>query len=122
MAELGMPYLSVYGAAKGFDLCFSKALRREMLLERRDVEVLGIMTATVTSVSHETSKSTLRMPDATSFAKAALDRVGCGEDVVAAWWFQGIVWSVLSMLPLSFVDKAVIGGVRDDMKRREKNA
>jgi 17beta-estradiol 17-dehydrogenase / very-long-chain 3-oxoacyl-CoA reductase len=48
MAEMGMPYIGIYAASKSFDITFSRALRGELKLEGKNVEVLGIMTAAVT--------------------------------------------------------------------------
>jgi len=122
MSEFGMPYLSIYSASKCFDMSFSRAVRREMMAEGRNVEVLGIMTGEVTGVRHDRSKGSLMRPDSKLFAKAALDKVGCGEDVIAAWWLQGIVYAVVSMMPLSLLDKSLATGVREDMDRRAKRA
>ncbi|TVY88379.1 Very-long-chain 3-oxoacyl-CoA reductase, partial [Lachnellula willkommii] len=48
ISDVGSPYISVYSGTKAFDSSFSKALRREMIAEGRDVEVLAVMTAMVT--------------------------------------------------------------------------
>jgi short-subunit dehydrogenase len=123
MAEFGMPQLSLYSASKGFDMSFSRALRLEMMMAgRENVEVLGIMTGSVTGVTHNKSKATLRMPDSTIFARDALLRVGCGEDVVAATWFQGIIWNMMSAMPLSLRDRSLMAGVKGDMEMRAKQA
>jgi 17beta-estradiol 17-dehydrogenase / very-long-chain 3-oxoacyl-CoA reductase len=123
MSEFGMPQLSIYGASKGFDIVFSRALRREMMLAgRKNVEVLGIMTGSVTGVSHNKSPSTLLMPDSASFAKNALERVGCGEDVVAATFAQGIVWNMIGAMPLFMRDRSIMAGVKGDMDMRAKSA
>lgn len=123
MAEFGMPQLSIYAASKCFDMAFSRALRMEMILAgRKNVEVLGIMTGSVTGVSHNVSKHTLLMPDSASFARDALDRVGCGEDVVAATFVQGIVWNMVGAMPLFMRERSLIAGVRGDMEMRAKNA
>jgi hypothetical protein len=39
------------------------------------------------------------MPDAKTFARMCLDRVGCGEFVVAGDWVQDAVNAVLGWLP-----------------------
>jgi 17beta-estradiol 17-dehydrogenase / very-long-chain 3-oxoacyl-CoA reductase len=121
MSEFGMPQLSLYSASKCFDMSFSRALRLEMMFAGRDnVEVLGIMTGSVTGVTHNKSKASLRMPESADFAKEALLRVGCGEDVVAATWFQGILWNMVSAMPLSLRDKSLTAGIKKDMEMRAK--
>jgi 17beta-estradiol 17-dehydrogenase / very-long-chain 3-oxoacyl-CoA reductase len=123
MGELGSPKLSVYGAAKCFDMSFSRALRREMMMAGREhVEVLGIMTGSVTGVSHTKSKATLQTPDSGEFARGALQKVGCGEDVVAATPFQGLVWNMLGAMPLFLRDRSLMSGIRRDMDMRAKLA
>jgi 17beta-estradiol 17-dehydrogenase / very-long-chain 3-oxoacyl-CoA reductase len=123
MAEFGMPQLSLYSATKCFDMAFSRALRMEMMLAgRKNVEVLGIMTGSVTGVTHNESQSTLLMPDSAAFARAAIERVGCGEDVVAATWAQGIVYKMVGAMPLALRDRSLEAGVKEDMEMRERNA
>jgi 17beta-estradiol 17-dehydrogenase / very-long-chain 3-oxoacyl-CoA reductase len=123
MAEFGLPRLSIYAASKCFDMAFSRALRREMMLAgRKNVEVLGIMTGSVTGVTHNTSQITLTMPDSAAFARQALERVGCGEDVVAANWVQGIVYKMVGAMPLFQRDRALAAGVKGDLEMRERNA
>ncbi|KAE9372079.1 short chain dehydrogenase/reductase [Stipitochalara longipes BDJ] len=123
MSEFGMPQLSLYSATKCFDMVFSKALRREMILAgRTNVEVLGIMAGSVTGVSHNKSQSTLLMPDSAAFARAAIERVGCGEDVVAATWVQGVVYKMVGAMPLFLRDRSLEAGVKGDMEMRERNA
>ena len=118
-----MPQLALYSASKSFDIAFSKAVRREMMLAgRTNVEVLGIMTGSVTGVTHNTSQSTLLMPTSAAFAKAAIERVGCGEDVVAATWVQAIVYKMVGEMPLFLRDRSLVAGVKGDMEMRERNA
>jgi 17beta-estradiol 17-dehydrogenase / very-long-chain 3-oxoacyl-CoA reductase len=121
MGELGCPKLSLYGAAKCFDTSFSRALRREMMLAGREhVEVLGIMTGSVTGVSHNKNKATLQMPDSGDFARGAIQKVGCGRDVVAATPFQGLVWNMVGAMPLFLRDRSLASGVKRDMEMRAK--
>jgi 17beta-estradiol 17-dehydrogenase / very-long-chain 3-oxoacyl-CoA reductase len=123
IAELGMPQLSLYSASKSFDMAFSNALRREMILAgKKNVEVLGIMTGSVTGVTHNKSNPTLTVPDSAVFARQALERVGCGEDVVAANWIQGIIFKAIGAIPLFLRDKSLLAGVRRDMAKRERSA
>lgn len=123
MGELGCPKLSLYGAAKCFDMSFSRALRREMMLAGRDhVEVLGIMTGSVTGVSHNKSKATLQTPDSGDFARGAIQKVGCGEDAVAATPFQGLVWNMVCSMPLFLRDRSLVKSVKRDMDMRAKLA
>lgn len=82
MADEGNPWLTMYSGSKAFIMSWCKGLAREMKAEGRDVEVLGIRTAQVTGASQNTKKPTLVMPDAKVYAKAVLDKVGCGMILV----------------------------------------
>ncbi|PVH84260.1 NAD(P)-binding protein [Cadophora sp. DSE1049] len=113
MSDFGMPYMSVYSAAKAFDLTFSTALKRELDAEGRtmtasdgrkstigsQIEVLGIMTGGVTEVAWDKTKGNLFRPAAETLAKAALERVGCGRDVVAAYLPHALIWPLPDLLP-----------------------
>jgi 17beta-estradiol 17-dehydrogenase / very-long-chain 3-oxoacyl-CoA reductase len=99
MADFGFPYMGMYSASKKFDMIFSSALKEEMKQEGKNVEVLGIMTAQVVGTAHDKNKSSLLRPDSRTYARVALDRVGCGEAVVCGWWVHGLMWRFGSLLP-----------------------
>lgn len=123
MADAGMPYLEIYSACKAFLLCFSRALRREMIAEgNANVEVLGIMTGEVTDVSFDRQKPTLGRPGSRQFAHAAIERVGCGWEVVAPWWPQGLSWAVMDWLPAWAVDRALVSAMKRTRKELAKTA
>jgi len=120
MAAFGTPWLSIYSASKAFDMTWSQSLAREMKAEGRKIEVLGIQTGKVTSVSHSKTPPTLMEPDARTFAAASLDRAGCGEEVVAGYWPQAIVFCVLGALPLSLTTNFMASTIRDLAKELAK--
>ncbi|KAH6670464.1 short chain dehydrogenase/reductase [Halenospora varia] len=94
ITEIGSPYLSTYSASKSFILAFARSLTREMHAEgRTNIEVLGIMTCSVTDTGTTCiveEPRTVVCPGAEEFARAALARVGCrigvGDGVVEGWW------------------------------------
>lgn len=122
MADAGMPYLDVYAASKSFDLVFSRALRRELRAEGSNVEVLGIMTGEVTDVEWDRTERSLFRPASREFARAALERVGCGVDVVAPWWTHGLTWGCLDFLPAWVFDRAVVYGAISSKEKAAKRA
>ena len=67
----------------------------------------------VTDCAHNKNPATLIMPDAKTYAKAVLDRVGCGHAVVNGYWSQGVLRSVSNWLPEGVWTKALI----DSMER-----
>jgi 17beta-estradiol 17-dehydrogenase / very-long-chain 3-oxoacyl-CoA reductase len=99
MADFGFPYMSMYSASKKFDMVFSSALKEEMRKEGKNVEVLGITCADVVGTTHDKNKSSLLRPDSRTYARAALNRVGCGEAVVCGWWVHGVMWWFGALLP-----------------------
>ena len=120
MADYGNPWISIYSGSKAFLLSWCRALAREMKLEGRDIEVLGILTGEVTDCAHNKRPATLRMPDAKSYARAVVDKVGCGEMVVNGYWFQGIMKALVDRLPASVVTTALINAMRQQKREYEK--
>ena len=56
-----------------------------MLAEGRDIEVLALMTAMVTETGTSKGEVSVVQPDARHYARSALQRVGCGHEVVEGW-------------------------------------
>jgi len=120
MADLGLPWLSMYSGTKSFVMSWTAALAREMKAEKRNIEVLGVVLATVTNVSFRKEVPTLMQPDAKTFARASLDRVGCGKYVVAGYWVHGVMRTVLGLLPESLVCGMVVKSVREEAEKDKK--
>ena len=93
-ASLGFPYATIYSGSKAFVESFTHGLYAEAHAESHDVEVLGIVVGTVTDVSHRKEPVSLLTPNATTMARAALGKVGCGRAVVDAWVAGGGCWVV----------------------------
>lgn len=100
LADLGVPYLSLYAACKGFAMVLSRSLSLEFdpRLEDAGIEVLGIQAGEVNS-GHNTASVTWNRPSSRVMAKAALDKVGCGRVVVAGYWAHGLMTSIIGVLP-----------------------
>lgn len=102
-SDFGTPYVATYAASKAFLMAFSVSLRAEMQGEglAGDVEVIGV-------VSGETVSATTRkpvswtIPSARTFARCALDRVGCGRSVISAYYVHGLQRGFLNALPESW--------------------
>jgi len=122
MADYGQPYLAIYGGTKAFIMAWCRGLARELAVEKLDIEVLGIVTAEVTAVSHNFRKANIIMPSSWTYAKHVFDRVGCGRVVINGYWSHGILRSVLDRLPDSVVGFILMGGMKvqkeEDAKRR----
>ncbi|TVY38158.1 Very-long-chain 3-oxoacyl-CoA reductase [Lachnellula subtilissima] len=124
ISDVGSPYISVYSGTKAFDSSFSKALRREMVAEGRDVEVLAMMTAMVTETGTSNGEVSIVQPDARVFARSALQRVGCGHEAVEGWCAHWLVRAFTQCIPDSWLTGMLIGSVRvameEDGKRKGK--
>jgi len=100
MASFGSPWVTIYSGSKGFNMAFSRSLKAEMIAEGRDIEVLGINTGKVADAGGHTEKPSLLSPDAKTFAREALRKVGCGWNVVPATWPQGMAeWATQNIMP-----------------------
>ena len=86
LSDNGLPLLSVYGPSKSFLMSLAGCVARDMRLEGRDVEVLGLRTGRVTGAGDLAEEPTLFLPDAKTFVRAALGRVGCGWPEVVPYW------------------------------------
>jgi 17beta-estradiol 17-dehydrogenase / very-long-chain 3-oxoacyl-CoA reductase len=120
MAQEGLPWLTVYSGAKAFVKSWSAALAREMKAEKRNVEVLGIVPVSVTNVSFRKEVPTLALPDARVFARAGLQKVGCGRNVVAGYWMHGIMEEVMSWLPESLLLNTMIDSIKAEAEKDKK--
>ncbi|KAJ7207062.1 putative short chain dehydrogenase/reductase [Mycena pura] len=80
------PYLTIYSGTKAFNKAFSYSLCAELRHDpsTKDIEVLFIQVGEVVSNTYLLSES-LVSPSAERFAKAALNRVGCGYLGAAGW-------------------------------------
>lgn len=97
VAGFGLPYISAYSGTKGCVDSFTKSLRAEFHAEGKAVDVMGIRVGEVKTASHDI-KSTLFIPEGRIIAAAGLDRVGCGEEIVMAYfwhWLQGLSFEIL---------------------------
>ena len=102
-------------------MSWSKGLAREMKAENREVEVLVIPTGEVTGVSHNQKPANPMMPDAATYAKAVVDRVGCGHAEVNGYWIQGIAKAALGLLPEGVVGAIVTKIMRERKDKHEKS-
>jgi 17beta-estradiol 17-dehydrogenase / very-long-chain 3-oxoacyl-CoA reductase len=120
MADYGNPWISMYSGSKAFLMSWCRALAREMQLEGRDIEVLGILTGEVTDCAHNKRPATLIMPDARTYARAVIDKVGCGKMVVNGYWVQGILKALVDRLPAPIVTSMLIDAMRRQKRQHEK--
>jgi short-subunit dehydrogenase len=124
VAALGLPYLSTYSASKGFVDSFTKSLRAEFAAEGKEVEVMGLRVAEVSTPGYDV-KANLFIPEARVLAAAGLDRVGCGQDIVWAYfwhWLQGLSFEYLPHSMLMKIAAMKIKAIRADQEAKAKSS
>jgi short-subunit dehydrogenase len=118
-----LPYISTYSSTKGFVDSFTRSLRAEFGAEGKKVEVMGLRVAEVSTAGYDI-KSNLFVPEARVLAAASLDRVGCGEEIVWAYfwhWVQGLSFDILPRwLMLKFAGMK-LKAIRADMAAKAKS-
>ncbi|KAL1963893.1 hypothetical protein VTN77DRAFT_7699 [Rasamsonia byssochlamydoides] len=121
-ASFGMPWLTVYCAAKGFVNTFSKALAAEMRAEGQQIEVLGVIVGSVKTASNDVEEE-LFIPPARTMASATLDRVGCGRLIAWGYWLhriQGIGFDILPLKLMQATATAHLRGLQRAEKQKQK--
>ena len=102
----GTPYLAVYCASKAYTNIFSATLTTECEIENPGVEVLGLLVGAVKTNKLQVEEN-MFTPNARTFAKAALQRVGCGKRVVNAYFWHAVQASLLTVLPENTIQNFV---------------
>jgi 17beta-estradiol 17-dehydrogenase / very-long-chain 3-oxoacyl-CoA reductase len=98
MAEDGLPCLATYAASKAFVRTLTQAVAREMRFVGADVEVLHMRAGQVTGTNMVSVARSWGVPDAPTFVRAALARVGCGVSVVAPYFPHAVLqWATMLM-------------------------
>lgn len=116
ISQIGSPYISVYSGTKAFDAAFSKSLRRELIAEKRQIEVLTVMTGSVTGTGGCRDVVTWGSPGAGPYARSALGRVGCGREEVWGCWAHSLIAGFVGIIGTGVLDGMVIGDVRRGME------
>ncbi|CAI7608245.1 unnamed protein product [Penicillium crustosum] len=119
LAAFGLPYISIYSSTKGFVDSFTKSLRAEFAAEGKKVEVMGLRVAEVSTPGN------LFIPEARVLAAAALDRVGCGQEIVWAYfwhWLQGLSFEYLPRGVLMKIAAMKLKAIRADQEAKAKSS
>ncbi|KAJ5753435.1 uncharacterized protein N7511_007588 [Penicillium nucicola] len=121
-AAFGLPYITVYSGSKGYVESFTGALSAEMKAEGKEIEVMALKSAEVQSGGYDVPTS-LFVPKARALASAGLNRVGCGREIVWAYfwhWVQGISMDILPRWVLMKFSAMKLKEIRDWMQEKEK--
>ncbi|KAJ5998073.1 hypothetical protein N7499_005547 [Penicillium canescens] len=124
VAAFGIPYISAYCVTKGFVDSFTMSLGAEFRAEGRDVEVMALRVAKVRTAGSDV-KSNLFVPEARVLAGAGLDRVGCGQEVVWAYfghWLQGLSVDILPRWALLRIVSVKLKAIRAEEAVKRKSS
>ncbi|KAJ9144733.1 Short chain dehydrogenase [Coniochaeta hoffmannii] len=122
LADNGLPLLSSYGPSKAFLTSLAGVVARDVRLEGRDVEVVGMRCGRVTGVGHQRTPPTLLVPDAGTWAAAALGRVGAGSMECVPYWPHALQQVLgVGMLPgwaRERLFRRIMSGLREEERGR----
>ncbi|CAP97198.1 Very-long-chain 3-oxoacyl-CoA reductase-A [Penicillium chrysogenum] len=124
IAAFGLPYISIYSSTKGFVDSFTKSLRAEFAAEGKKIEVMGLRVAEVRTAGYDV-ESNLFVPEARVLASAGLNRVGCGQEIVWAYfwhWLQGLSFEYLPRWMLMKVAAMKLKAIRSDQEAKAKSS
>ncbi|KAJ5746923.1 uncharacterized protein N7511_008619 [Penicillium nucicola] len=124
VAAFGMPYISAYCATKGFMDSFTMSLGAEFRAEGKDVEVMALRVAEVRTAGYDV-KSNLFVPEARVLAAAGLDRVGCGQEFVWAYfwhWLQGLSFDILPRWALLKIASMKLKAIKFEADAKRKSS
>ena len=121
MGDFCVPYATIYGGSKGFNMTWSSSLAMELKSEGKNVEVLAISIGRVTDVSHNKKEASFFTPSARTMARAALQRVGCGKPVVVGYVGHAVQKFFVGLLPSSLTSTAVTSLMKGIWKESQRN-
>lgn len=120
LADSGVPYATVYGGSKAFNMAMSTSLAVEIKAEGKNIEVLAIPVGRVTDVAHSKEPSSFFTPTARTMAKACVDRVGCGRRVVVGYVGHAMQKFLIDQMPWIVYEMLVVPTMRDRKAEEER--
>lgn len=120
LADSGVPYATVYGGSKAFNMAMSSSLTVELKVECKDIEVLAIPIGRVTDCAHNEEPSSFFTPTARTMARACVDRVGCGRKVVVGYVGHAVQKLMIDILPSSVFEMLVVPNMKEREEKDER--
>ena len=120
LADSGVPYATVYGGSKAFNMAMSTSLAVEIKAEGKNIEVLAIPVGRVTDVAHSKESSSFFTPTARTMAKACVDRIGCGRRVVVGYVGHAMQKFLIDQLPWIVCEMLVVPTMKDRKANDER--
>lgn len=120
LADSGVPYATVYGGSKAFNMAMSSSLAVEVKAEGKNIEVLAIPVGRVTDVAHNKEPASFFTPTARTMARACVDRVGCGRQVVVGYVGHAMQKFLIDQSPSIVFEMLVVPTMKDRNEKEEK--
>lgn len=120
LADSCVPYATVYGGSKAFNMAMSSSLAVEVETEGKHIEVLAIPVGRVTDVAHSKEPSSFFTPTARIMAKACVDRVGCGRRVVIGHVGHAMQKFVIDLFPSIVFEMLVVPTMKARKEKEER--
>lgn len=116
------PYATMYGGSKACNMAMSSSLSTEMVAEGLDnkIEILCISVARVTEAAQNKAPVSLFTPAASTMAKAALQRVGCGRSVVVGYFWHAVQLAFLDVAPHGVITRTVVPIMRERWEEEKR--
>ncbi|KAF7342034.1 putative short chain dehydrogenase protein [Mycena venus] len=111
LADNGVPTVASYAASKNFVNGLSRSLANEMLLQGHDVTFMAMRVGMVTGTVEVKMKRTLTTPDTVTFARALLNRVGCGRTVVVPYVAHALQQMAVDLLPEGLKNRILVSEI-----------
>ena len=120
LADAGVPYATVYGGSKAFNVAMSSSLAVEVTVDGKDVEVLAIPVGRVTGCAHNDEPASFFTPTARIMGKACVDRVGCGRKIVVGYVGHAVQKLLIDLLPSTVFEMLVVPNMKERAKKEER--
>ena len=120
LGDSGVPYATVYGGSKAFNMAMSSSLAVEVKAEGKNIEVLAIPVGRVTDVSHTKEPASFFTPTARTVARASVNRVGCGRQRVVGYVGHAMQKFVIDLLPSIVSEMLILPTMRDRKEQEER--
>jgi len=121
--SMPVPFITVYGATKAYNLAFSVCLAAEV--KQRNVDVLCITPGFVASQLTRTDKTTLKRCSPNVAARGSLNKLGVwGLRQSEPYWFHSLLVIITNLLPTTMVEQAswdeMIGLIKEEKAALEE--
>lgn len=115
--EATLPRLTPYGQSKAFLKHLSGALGMdERYWVPTNVSTLYVIVGSVLSSTHPVAES-MWTPSSATYAKALVDKIGCGRRVVAPYLPHALQFWAVAQMPRALSEKTMVQAMEEEVRR-----